>query len=109
MPKGSILPETENGLEVKSIYTDNGNKLHAVLKKTGLYLNSIPDVTKILEEQHIVINGLLKTAWTDLKKLMGGAIIIGKGKRYDKGSFMLTDGEKVYPNLHPGDGAALYG
>ncbi|MCM4170797.1 hypothetical protein DHD32_04855 [Arenibacter sp. TNZ] len=95
--KGFYFTRTENGLEVKSIYTDNGTSC-TLSKKTGLYLNSIPDVTKILEEQHIVINGLVKDGRNDLKNLWAGHLM--ERERYDKVSFMLTE-EKVYPNLHP--------
>jgi len=94
--KGFYFTRTENGFEVRSIYTDKGTSC-TLSKKTGLYLNSIPDVIKILEEQHTVIDGLVKDGRSDLKNLWAGHLM--ERERYDKVSFMLTE-EKVYPNLH---------
>jgi len=95
--KGFYFTRTENGFEVKSIYTDNGTSC-TLSKKTGLYLNSIPDVTKILEEQHTVINGLVKDSRDNLKNLWAGHLM--EREMYERVAFMLTE-EKVYPNLHP--------
>jgi len=95
--KGFYFTRTENGFEVKSIYTDNGTSC-TLSKKTGLYLNSIPDVTKILGEQHTVINGLVKDSRDNLKNLWAGHLM--EREMYERVAFMLTE-EKVYPNLHP--------
>jgi len=95
--KGFYFTRTENGFEIKSIYTDNGTSC-TLSKKTGLYLNSVPDVTKILEEQQSIINGLVKDGRDNLKNLWAGHLM--ERGRYDKVAFMLTF-EKSYPNLHP--------
>ncbi|MCM4172447.1 hypothetical protein DHD32_13215 [Arenibacter sp. TNZ] len=95
--KGFYFTRTENGFEIKSIYTDNGTSC-TLSKKTGLYLNSVPDVTKILEEQQSIINGLVKDGRDHLKNLWAGHLM--ERGRYDKVAFMLTF-EKSYPNLHP--------
>jgi hypothetical protein len=95
--KGFYFTRMENGLEVKSIYTDNGTSC-PVPKWTGLYLSSIPDVTKILKEQHTVINGLVIDGKDNLKNLWAGYLM--EREMYDRVAFMLTE-EKVYPNLHP--------
>ena len=95
--KGFYFTRTENGFEVKSIYTDKGTSC-TLSKRTGSYLHSIPNLSKTLNEQHIVINGLVKDCRDHLKNLWAGHLM-EKG-RYDKVAFMLTY-EKSYPNLHP--------
>jgi len=46
--RGSMFTRTEkNGFEIKSIYTDT-EQVARLSKRQGLYLNSVPDVTKIL-------------------------------------------------------------
>ncbi|MCM4174284.1 hypothetical protein DHD32_22725 [Arenibacter sp. TNZ] len=94
--KGFYFTRTENDFEVKYIYTDNGTSC-TLSKKTGLYLNSIPDVTKLLEEQYTVIGGLVKEGRDNLKNLWAGHLM--EREMYDRVAFMLTE-EKVYPNLH---------
>tara|TARA_R110001632_G_scaffold93807_1_gene199470 strand:+ start:68 stop:475 length:408 start_codon:yes stop_codon:yes gene_type:complete len=60
-------------------------------------LNSIPDVSATLLEQHTIINSLVKDGRNDLKNLWAGHLM--ERGMYDRAAFMLT-GEKVYPNLH---------
>ncbi|MCM4174235.1 hypothetical protein DHD32_22460 [Arenibacter sp. TNZ] len=95
--KGFYFTRTEKGFEVKSIYTDKGTSC-TLSKRTGSYLNSIPDVTKILGNQHIVINGLVRDGRNHLKNLWAGHLM--ERGRYERVAFMLTY-EKSYPNLHP--------
>tara|TARA_R110000868_G_scaffold1635_15_gene13183 strand:- start:3195 stop:5495 length:2301 start_codon:yes stop_codon:yes gene_type:complete len=94
--KGFYFGRTEKGFEVKSIYTDKGTSC-TLSKSTDSYLNSIPDLSKTLNEQHIVINGLVKDDRDDLKNLWAGHLM--EGELYHRVAFMLTE-EKVYPNLH---------
>jgi hypothetical protein len=61
-------------------------------------LNSVPDVTKILEEQQSIINGLVKDSRDNLKNLWAGHLM--EREMYERVAFMLTE-EKVYPSLHP--------
>jgi hypothetical protein len=95
--KGFYFTRTENGFEVKSIYTDKGTSC-TLSKRTALYLNSNPDVTKLLEEQHTVIGGLVKDGRDNLKNLWAGHLM--EREMYERVTFMFTE-EKVYPSLHP--------
>ncbi|ASO05403.1 relaxase/mobilization nuclease domain-containing protein [Arenibacter algicola] len=95
--KGFHFTRTGKGFEVKSIYTNKGTSC-TLSKRTGSYLNSIPDLYKTLNEQHIVINGLVKDGRDHLKNLWAGHLM--EREMYHRVAFMLTE-EKVYPNLHP--------
>ncbi len=95
--KGFYFVKGNEGLEVKSIYTDARTSC-SISKRTGLYLNSIPDVTVELKKQEPVINGLVKDGRNNLKNLWAGHLI--ERGMYDSAAFMLTS-EKIYPNLHP--------
>ena len=94
--KGFYFVRGKDGFEVKSIYTDHRTSF-VLSKRTGLYLNSIPDLSKSLREQQTVINGLVEDGRNNLKNLWAG-YLMEKGM-YDRVAFMLTE-EKVYPNLH---------
>ncbi|CAN0520018.1 unnamed protein product, partial [Scytosiphon promiscuus] len=83
--------------ELKSNYTDKGTS-RTLSKKTALYLNSVPDLSKTLNEQHTVIDGLVKDGRDHLKNLWAGHLM--QREMYHRVAFMLTV-EKVYPNLHP--------
>jgi len=72
--KGFHFVKGKNGFEVRSIYTDNRTSC-ALPKRTGLYLNSIPDATATLKEQQTVINGLVKGGRHNLKNLWAGQIL----------------------------------
>ncbi len=95
--KGFYFVKGKDGFEVKSIYTDDRTSC-SISKRTGLYLNSIPDVTATLKKQEPVINGLIKDGRNNLKNLWAGHLM--ERGMYDRATFMLT-AEKVYPNLHP--------
>ena len=95
--KGFYFTRTENSFEIKSIYTDKGTS-RTLSKKTALYLNSVPDLSKTLNEQHTVIDGLVKDGRDHLKNLWAGHLM--EREMYHRVAFMLTV-EKVYPNLHP--------
>lgn len=95
--KGFYFVKGNEGLQVKSIYTDDRTSC-ALSKRTGLYLNSIPNVTATLKKQEPVINGLVKDGRNNLKNLWAGHLI--ERGMYDSAAFMLTS-EKIYPNLHP--------
>jgi hypothetical protein len=95
--KGFYFTRTENDFEVKSIYTDNGTSC-TLSKKTGLYLNSVPDLTTTLSEQQTFIDGLVKDGRDHLKNLWAGHLM--EREMYNRVAFMLTE-EKVYPNLYP--------
>jgi len=94
--KGFYFVKGKDGFEVRSIYTDH-RASYPLPKRTGLYLNSIPDVTATLLEQQTIINGHVKDGRNDLKNLWAGHLM--ERGMYDRAAFMLT-GEKVYPNLH---------
>lgn len=95
--KGFYFVKGNEGLQVKSIYTDDRTSC-ALSKRTGLYLNSIPDVSAELKKQEPVINDLIEDGRNNLKNLWVGHLI--ERGMYDRAAFMLTK-EKVYPNLHP--------
>ncbi|MCK0137364.1 relaxase/mobilization nuclease domain-containing protein, partial [Arenibacter sp. S6351L] len=63
--KGFYFVKGKDGFEVRSIYNDHRTSC-TLPKRTGLYLNSIPDVTATLLEQQTVINGLIKDGRNDL-------------------------------------------
>ena len=94
--KGFYFVKGKDGFEVRSIYTDHRTS-YPLPKRTGLYLNSIPDITATLLEQQTIINGLVKDGRNDLKNLWAGHLM--ERGMCDRAAFMLT-GEKVYPNLH---------
>ncbi|MGB6152323.1 MAG: relaxase/mobilization nuclease domain-containing protein [Pricia sp.] len=94
--KGFYFTRGEKGFKVKSIYTGNESS-HTLSKRTSLYLNAIPDLAKVLQEQKPVIKNLLEEGRNDLRNLWAGHLT-EKGL-YDKIAFMLT-AENVIPNLH---------
>lgn len=94
--KGFYFVKGKDGFEVRSIYTDHRTS-YPLPKRTGLYLNSIPDVTTTLLEQKTIINGLVKDGRNDLKNLWAGHLM--ESGMYDRVAFMLTV-DKVYPNVH---------
>lgn len=94
--KGFYFVKEENGFEGKSIYT-NDKTSFALSKRTSLYLNAIPDLAKVLQEQKPVIKNLLEEGRNDLRNLWAGHLT-EKGL-YGKIAFMLT-AENVIPNLH---------
>ena len=95
--KGFYFVKGNDGFEVKSIYTEKRTSC-SISKRTGLYLNSIPDVSAELKKQEPVINDLIEDGRNNLKNLWVGHLI--ERGMYDRAAFMLTK-EKVYPNLHP--------
>jgi len=94
--KGFYFVKGEKGFEVKSIYTDN-NSSYSLPKRTSLYLNSIPELTKVLKEQQPFIKNLVDEGRNNLKNLWAGHLM--ERGIYDKVAFMLTV-EKAHPNLH---------
>jgi len=94
--KGFYFVKGENGLEVKSIYTDSSASC-LLPKRTSLYLNSTPELTKILKEQQPFIKNLIEEGRNNLKNLWAGHLV-EKGL-YDKAAFMLTV-ENMRPNLY---------
>lgn len=94
--KGFYFVREKNGFEIKSIYTDNGTS-HALPKRTGQYLNSIPDLSRTLKGQQNVINDLINDERNNLKNLWAGHLM--ERGLYDRVAFMLIY-EKGYPNLH---------
>lgn len=93
--KGFHFAKRKEGFEVRSIYTHRTSC--ALPKRTGLYLNSIPDLGTTLKEQQTVINGLVNEGKNNLKNLWAGHLM--ERGMYDRVAFMLTY-EKGYPNLH---------
>ena len=94
--KGFYFVKAKDRFEVRSIYTDHRTSC-ALPKRTGLYLNSIPNLGTTLKEQQTVINGLVNEGKNNLKNLWAGHLM--ERGMYDRVAFMLT-AEKVYPNLH---------
>ena len=94
--KGFYFVKGEKGFEVKSIYTDNDSS-YSLPKRTSLYLNSIPELTKVLKEQQPFIKNLVDEGRNNLKNLWAGHLM--ERGIYDKVAFMLTV-EKAHPNLH---------
>ena len=94
--KGFYFVKGEEGLKIKSIYTDNESS-HALSKRTSLYLSSIPNLNAVLNEQKPVIKNLWEEGRNDLKNLWAGHLL-EKGL-YDKAAYMIT-AENVRPNLH---------
>jgi len=94
--KGFYFEKGEKGFEVKSIYTDNDSS-YSLPKRTSLYLNSIPELTKVLKEQQPFIKNLVDEGRNNLKNLWAGHLM-EKGL-YDKAAFMLTV-ENMRPNLY---------
>ena len=94
--KGFYFERTEKGFEIKSIYTDN--KASCTLpKRTGLYLDSIPDLNRTSTGTADRHQRLVKDGKNNLKNLWAGHLM--ERGMYDRVAFMLTE-EKVYPNLH---------
>ncbi len=94
--KGFYFAKGEEGLEVKSIYTDIKTG-YTLPKRTSQYLSSIPDVNAILKEQFPIINNLVEDGRNNLKNLWAGHLM--ERGVYDKVAFMIT-AENAYPNLH---------
>jgi hypothetical protein len=94
--KGFYFIKGEKGFEIKSIYTDNDSS-YSLPKRTSLYLNSIPELTKVLKEQQPFIKNLVDEGRNNLKNLWAGHLM--ERGIYDKVAFMLTV-EKAHPNLH---------
>jgi hypothetical protein len=94
--KGFYFVKGEKGLEVKSIYTDNSTS-YPLPKRTGQYLNTVPNLKETLTEQYPVINNLVEEGRNKLENLWAGHLM--ERGMYDKAASMLT-AEKVYPNLH---------
>jgi hypothetical protein len=95
--KGFYFEKGENGFRVKSIYTEN-RASYPLPKRTSLYLNSIPCLDIMLEQQHRIIEKMANDGKNDVQNLWAGHLI-EKGL-YERAAFMLTN-ENVYPNLHP--------
>lgn len=94
--KGFYFEKGESGLEIKSIYTDNGSS-YKLPKRTSLYLNSIPNLGTTLKQQQQVLENLIKNRRDNLKNLWAGHLMeLGQ---YKSVAYMLTN-ENVYPNLH---------
>jgi uncharacterized protein (UPF0297 family) len=93
--KGFYFEKGEGGFEVKSIYTDN-NVSHALSKRTRRYLDSIPNLNAVLQEQDKFINGLVEDGRDNLKNLWVG-YLTEKGL-YDRVAYLVTN-ENIRPNL----------
>ncbi|SDE11986.1 Relaxase/Mobilisation nuclease domain-containing protein [Pricia antarctica] len=94
--KGFYFEKGEKGLGVKSVYTTDSTSYY-LPKRTIQYLNSIQDLDGTLEQQHRIIDKIVKDGSNDLKNLWAGHLM-EKGL-YQRVAFMLTN-ENVYPNLH---------
>ena len=94
--KGFFFEKVEGAFEVKSIYTDI-NASHSQSRRTGRYLDSIPDLTAVLRQQDVVINGLVKDGRDNLKNLWAG-YLTEKGL-YKSITYMVAN-ENIEPNLH---------
>jgi ketosteroid isomerase-like protein len=94
--KGFFFEKVKDRFEVRSIYTKSETS-HTLPKRTGLYLDFVPDLTEVLKEQRTTINRLVEDGRDSLKNLWAGHLM-EKGL-YDRVAFMLTS-EKAYPNLH---------
>jgi len=94
--KGFYFVKGEKGLLVKSIYTNNDSS-YSLPKRTSLYLNSFPGLTKVLKEQQPFIKNLVDEGRNNLKNLWAGHLM-EKGL-YDKAAFMLTV-KNMRPNLY---------
>ncbi|SNY95272.1 relaxase/mobilization nuclease domain-containing protein [Flagellimonas pacifica] len=94
--KGFYFTKGEDGFKIKSIYTGNESS-YTLPKRTGLYLNSIPDLARVLQEQKPIIKNLLEEGRNDLKNLWAGHLM--ERGLYDKVAYMLT-AENVRPNLY---------
>ncbi|SDM89622.1 relaxase/mobilization nuclease domain-containing protein [Kriegella aquimaris] len=94
--KGFYFVKGEKGFEVKSIYTNNKTSC-PLPKRTGQYLNTVPNHTEALKGQRSVINGLVEDGRNNLENLWAGHLM--ERGMYNKVAFMLT-AEKVYPNMH---------
>lgn len=94
--KGFYFVKGKEGFEVKSIYTCNRTS-YPLPKRTGQYLNSIPDLNATLQEQQPIIKNLVEEGRNNLKNLWAGHLM--ERGVYDKVAFMLT-AENVRPNLH---------
>ncbi|TLF47042.1 relaxase/mobilization nuclease domain-containing protein [Maribacter aurantiacus] len=94
--KGFYFEKIDNGINIKSIYTDNSSS-YKLPKRTSLYLNSIPDLETFLKQQHPVLENLIKTNRNSLENLWAGHLMeLGQ---YERVAYLLTN-ENVYPNLH---------
>lgn len=95
--KGFYFEKGDNGINIKSIYTDNSSS-YKLPKRTSLYLNSIPDLGITLNQQKPVLENLIKTNRNSLKNLWAGHLMeLGQ---YERVAYMMTN-ENVYPSLHP--------
>jgi len=94
--KGFYFKKGENGFEVKSIYTDNRSS-YTLPKRTGHYLNSIPELTSLLRQQDVIIHGLVKDGRDNLKNLWAGYLM--EQGLYNSVAYMVTN-ENTKPNLH---------
>ncbi len=94
--KGFYFEKVEEGFVVNSIYTDN-NANHSLSKRTGRYLDSIPDLESVLRQQDVVISALIEDGRDNLKNLWAG-YLIEKGL-YDNVAYMVAN-ENTQLNLH---------
>ncbi|SFR33880.1 Relaxase/Mobilisation nuclease domain-containing protein [Robiginitalea myxolifaciens] len=94
--KGFYFEKGEKGFRVKSIYT-NHSASYTLSKRTGRYLDSIPNLALVLQEQDKVMNGLVEDGRDNLKNLWAG-YLTEKGL-YNSVAYMFTK-ENIDPNLH---------
>ncbi|PRX57517.1 relaxase/mobilization nuclease domain-containing protein [Flagellimonas meridianipacifica] len=94
--KGFYFEKGEKGFRVKSIYTDQ-NASYSLSKRTGRYLDSIPNLTAVLRDQDRVISTLAEDRRDNLKNLWAG-YLTEKGL-YNSVAYMVTN-ENIEPNLH---------
>lgn len=94
--KGFYFEKGDNGIDIKSIYTDNGSS-YKLPKRTNRYLSSIPNLGTTLKQQQPVLENLIKTKRNSLKNLWAAHLMeLGQ---YERVAYMLTN-DNVYPNLH---------
>lgn len=94
--KGFYFEKGEEGFKVKSIYTNN-NASHALSKRTGRYLDSIHNLTAVLQDQDRVINTLAEDGRDNLKNLWAGHLT--EKRLYNSVAYMVTN-KNTEPNLH---------
>jgi len=94
--KGFYFTRGGEGFKIKSIYTGNESG-HILSRRKSIYLDSIPSLGNVLQQQKPVIQNLLEEGRNDLKNLWAGHLI-EKGM-HDRFAYMLTV-EGVRPNLH---------
>lgn len=94
--KGFHFEKIDDCFKVKSIYTDK-NASCSLSKRTCRYFKSIHDLNRVLGQQDVVINGLVKDGRDNIKNLWAGYLT--EQGVYNGVAYMVAN-ENTQLNLH---------